>query len=73
MRPIFGRYAIQASDCYLYQIIRDWLDSGKPCDLHVRKPKDKGCTAIVVDVATVEHADWLEDLIRQYRFKLYRL
>ena len=70
---IFGRYAIQASDCYLYQILRNWLDYDKPCELRFRKPKGKGYSAIVVEVRTVEQADWLERLIRQYRFKLHKL
>lgn len=70
---IFGRYAIQASDCYLYQILRNWLDYDKPCELCFRKPRGKGITAVVVEVETIEQADWLESLARQNKFKLFKL
>lgn len=71
--PIFGRYAIQASDSYLYQILRHWLDYDKPCELHFRKPHGKGFSAVLVEVKTIEQADWLESLIKQYKFKLFKL
>ena len=71
--PIFGRYAIQASDSYLYQILRHWLDYDNPCELHFRKPNGKGFSAVVVEVKTIEQADWLESLIKQYKFKLFKL
>lgn len=71
--PVFGRYAIQASDSYLYQILRFWLDHDKPCELCFRKPRGKGITAVLVDIKTIEQADWLESLARQYKFKLYKL
>lgn len=71
--PIFGRYAVQASDSYLYQILRHWLEHDKPCELRFRRPKGKGYSAIVVEVRSLEQADWLESLIRNYRFKLHKL
>ncbi|RHP66692.1 hypothetical protein [Bacteroides sp. OF04-15BH] len=71
--PIFGRYAIQASDSYAYQILEHWCDHDKPCELHFRKPNGKGITAVIVDVKTTAQADWLESLIKQYKFKLFKL
>lgn len=70
---VLGRYAIQLSDGNLTQLIRHWLDWDKPVDLKMKKPHGRGITAVVVQIQDGHQADWLESVIKTYRFKLFKL
>lgn len=70
---VLGRYAIQLSDGNLTQLIRHWLDWDKPVDLKMKKPHGRGITAVVVQIQDGHQADWLESVIKNYRYKLFKL
>lgn len=70
---VLGRYAIQLSDGNLVQLIRHWLDWDKPVDLKMKKPHGRGITAVVVQIQDGHQADWLNSVIKTYRYKLFKL
>lgn len=70
---VLGRYAIQLSDGNLTQLIRHWLDWDKPVDLKMKKPHGRGITAVVVQIQDGHQADWLNSVIKTYRYKLFKL
>ena len=71
--PIFGRYALQVGDGNLAVLLRHWRDYDKPCDLIFKKPHGKGYTGVIVNIQSLEQADWLEALVRTHRFPLHKL
>ena len=70
---IFGRYAIQVGDSNLAALFRHWKDYDKPCDLILKKPNGRGYTGVVVNIQSIQQADWLEALVKTHRFPLHKL